>query len=104
MAFDVDFGKKVRIPFSFVDASGNAAKVDGLPTVSTTLGEVAVEATDSGFAAILSIGGVGAASVSGWADVDLGEGVKELAFSLGDFMGLASPEASAVIVGTPVTE
>ena len=104
MAFDVDYGKKVRIPFSFVDANGNAAKVDGLPTVSTTLGEVMVEATDSGFAAILNIGGVGAASVSGWADVDLGEGVKELAFSLGDFMGLASPEASAVIVGTPVTE
>ena len=104
MAFDVDFGKKVRIPFSFVDANGNAAKVDGMPAVSTTLGEVAVEAAESGFVAILNIGGVGAASVSGWADVDLGEGVKELAFSLGDFMGLASPEASAVIVGTPVTE
>jgi len=104
MAFDVDYGKKVRIPFSFVDANGNAAKVDGMPTVSTTLGEVAVEAAESGFVAILNIGGVGAASVSGWADVDLGEGVKELAFSLGDFMGLASPEASAVIVGTPVTE
>jgi hypothetical protein len=104
MAFDVDYGKKVRIPFSFVDASGNAAKVDGLPVVSTTLGEVAVEATDSGFAALLNIGGVGAASVSGWADVDLGEGVKELAFALGDFNGLPSPEASAIVVGTPITE
>jgi len=103
MAFDVDFGKRVRIPFSFVDASGNAAKVDGLPTVSTTLGEVAVEAAESGFVAELNIGGVGAASVSGLADVDLGEGVKELAFSLGDFNGLASPEASAVVVGTPFT-
>lgn len=96
---DVPYGKSVVVPFSFVDANGNAAKVDGLPAVSSTLGEVVVAATDAGFTATLTIGAVGAASLSGTADVDLGEGVKDLAFSLGDFVGLASPEAAAVQVG-----
>ena len=101
MAFDVPFGKSVSVPFSFADANGNAAKVDGVPAVSSTLGEVSVTATDSGFMATLTIGAVGTASLSGVADVDLGEGVKELAFSLGDFNGLASPEADHVTVGEP---
>ena len=96
---DVPYGKSVVVPFSFVDANGNAAKVDGLPAVSSTLGEVVVAATDVGFTATLTIGAVGAASLSGTADVDLGEGVKDLAFALGDFVGLASPEAAAVQVG-----
>lgn len=105
MATPVDFGKKVRIPFSFVDSAGNAAKVDGVPSITTTLGTIVeVVANDGGFSALLDIGGVGEASVSGVADVDLGAGVKELAFSLGDFLGLASPEASAVVIGTPTTE
>ncbi len=105
MAFSVDFGKKVRIPFNFVDASGNAAKVDGVPVVTTTLGTVVeVVSNDAGFSALLDIGGVGLATVAGTADVDLGAGVKELAFSLGEYEGLASPEASSVVVGTPVTE
>lgn len=106
MAFDVAFGKKVRIPFTFLDANSLAAKVDGVPTVSTTFGTV-VEVVDDGaggFSALVDLGGVGVASVSGVADVDLGSGVKELAFSLGDFNGLASPEATAVSVGNPVVE
>jgi len=101
MAFDVPFGKSVVVPFSFADAAGNAAKVDGMPVVSSTLGEVAVAATDTGFTATLIIGAVGTASLSGTADADLGEGVKTLAFSLGDFNGLASPEADHVTVGEP---
>lgn len=96
---DVPYGKSVVVPFSFVDAAGNAAKVDGVPAVSTTLGEVVVAATDTGFTATLTIGAVGVATLSGTADVDLGEGVKDLAFSLGEFNGLASPEAAAVQVG-----
>ena len=101
MAFDVPYGKSVAIPFSFVDAAGNAAKVDGMPVVTSTMGEVAVAATDTGFTATLTIGAVGTASLSGTADVDLGEGVKEVGFTLGDFNGLASPEAAAVAVGEP---
>lgn len=105
MAFDVDFGKKVRIPFNFVDANGNAAKVDGVPAVTTNLGTIVeVVAGDAGFSALLDIGGVGLATVAGTADVDLGEGVKELAFALGEYQGLASPEAASVVIGTPVTE
>ena len=98
---DVPYGKSVVVPFSFADANGNAAKVDGMPVISSTLGAVTVAATDTGFAATLTIGAVGAASLSGTADVDLGEGVKDLAFSLGDFVGLASPEADHVTVGEP---
>lgn len=105
MATDVPFGKKVRIPFSFVDAQGAAAKVDGVPAITTTLGTVVeTVATDSGFSTLIDIGSVGAATVSGVADVDLGSGVKELAFTLGDYNGLASPEAAAVNVGTPTIE
>ena len=106
MAFDVAFGKRVRIPFTFLDANQQPAKVDGLPTISTTFGTV-VETTEDGsgsFTVLVDLGGVGAASVSGVADVDLGAGVKELAFTLGDFNGLASPEAAAVSVGNPVIE
>lgn len=101
MAFDVPYGKSVAVPFSFIDAAGNAAKVDGMPVVKTTLGDVIVAASGAGFTASLTIGAVGAASLSGTADVDLGEGVRELGFSLGDFNGLASPEAASVAVGEP---
>jgi hypothetical protein len=101
MAFDVPYGKSVSVPFSFVDANGNAAKVDGMPVVASTLGEVVVALTDTGFSATLTIGAVGSATLSGTADVDLGEGVKELGFALGDFNGLASPEAASVTVGEP---
>ena len=106
MAFDVPFGKKVRIPFTFLDANSQPAKVDGTPTVATTFGNVLETVTDGagGFSALIDLGGVGSASISGTADVDLGSGVKELAFALGDFNGLASPEATAVSVGNPVIE
>jgi hypothetical protein len=106
MAFEVPFGKKVRIPFSFLDANKQAAKVDGTPTISTTLGNVleTVEDGSGGFSALVDLGGVGLGTVTGLADVDLGAGVKELAFSLGDFVGLESPEATAVNVGTPTVE
>ena len=105
MALDIPFGKKVRIPFSFLDANNAPAKVDGTPTISTTFGTI-VETTQTadGFTVLLDLGGVGLGSVSGTADVDLGSGVKELAFSLGEYNGLASPEATAVTVGTPVVE
>lgn len=105
MAFDVPFGGKVRIPFSFLDANNAPAKVDGTPAISTTFGTIVeTVATADGFSALLDLGGVGLGSVSGTADVDLGAGVKELAFSLGEYNGLASPEATAVTVGTPVIE
>lgn len=105
MAFDVAFGKKVRIPFSFTDAQGAAAKVDGMPTVTTTLGTVVeTVATADGFSTLIDIGSVGVATVSAVADVDLGEGVKAVAFGLGDYNGLASPEAAAVVIGTPTVE
>jgi hypothetical protein len=97
---DIDFGKKARIAFSFADAAGAPAKVDGIPVVTTTLGTVVeVVAAGDGFSALVDLGGVGAAHVAGTADVDLGAGVKTLAFDLADLNGLPSPEAAAVTVG-----
>jgi len=102
---DVPFGLKLRIPFSFKDSNGNDALVDGTPTVTTTLGTVIeVVATDTGFSALIEPAGVGSFTVSGEADVDRGAGVKTLAFSLGDHLALASPEAASVVVGTASTE
>lgn len=101
----VPAGKKLRLPFSFVDASGNAAKVDGVPEVTTSGGAVMTTAEGDGFVALVDVAGfVGPFSVSGLADVDLGEGKKELTFSLGDHEALASPEATAVKVGEPSVE
>lgn len=106
MAFEVPFGKKVRIPFSFLDANNRPANVDGTPQIATTLGTIDEVVSDGagGFSALLNIGAVGQAAVSGTADVDLGAGVNTLAFSLGDFTGLASPEATSVSVGAPTIE
>lgn len=101
----VPVGRKLRLPFTFVDASGNAAKVDGTPSVTAGDFPVTVSPDGDGFAAVVDPAGfVGAFSVSGTADVDLGEGVKELTFSLGDHEALASPEATAVKTGEPTLE
>lgn len=101
MSFPIPFGKKASVDFKFLDAAGNPAPVDGLPAVTTVMGTADITATADGFNVVVDLGGVGVTSVSGTADVDLGAGVKTLAFAIGDFEGLASPEASAVAVGTP---
>ena len=97
---------KLRLAFSFIDAAGNAAKVDGTPVVTSSAGTVLeVVGKDSDFSALIDAAGfVGAFSLSGVADVDLGEGKKELTFSLGDHEALASPEATAVKVGDATLE
>lgn len=96
----VPAGKRLRTVFGFTDAGGNPAKIDGTPNVTSTVGTVEVTAEGDGFAATVDPAGfVGAFSLSGTADVDLGEGVKELTFSLGDHEALASPEATAVKIG-----
>jgi len=102
---DVPFGKKLRIPFTFKDANGNEASVDGAPTVTTTNG-VVVEVVGAGavWSALVAPEGIGSFTVSGSADVDLGAGVNPLAFPLGDHLYLASPEASTVEVGATTLE
>jgi hypothetical protein len=102
---DVPFGLKLRVPFTFKDANGNDAVIDGQPTVTTTNGTV-VEVVGSGSAwsAKIAPESVGSFTVAGTADVDLGEGVATLAFALGDHLYLASPQANTVVLGTPSTE
>ena len=102
---DVPFGQKLRIPLTFKDAAGDVAKVDGAPVIATTFGNVVeTVAAGDGWSTLIDPAGVGAGSVSGTADVDLGSGVKALAFALGDFNALASPEATSVEVGTATIE
>lgn len=106
----VPASKKLRLNFSFVDASGNAAKVDGTPEVTASNGAVVTvtgspDANSSDFSALVDPAGlIGPFSVSGLADVDLGEGKKELTFSLGDHEAMASPEATAVKLGDATVE
>jgi hypothetical protein len=101
----VPAGKRLKIPFSFVDASGNVAKVDGTPEVTSPNLAVTTTAEGDGFVSVIDTTGfVGAFSISGLADVDLGEGKKELTFSLGDHEAMASPEATAVKVGDASVE
>lgn len=114
---DVPFGKSVGITFGFEDSAKGVASVDGTPVVTSTLGTVTVvpntgdDAATKPFKAILTIGAVGTATLSGTADADLGEGIKTLAFPFLDadgsewsFNGLASPEAAAAIVGSVTIE
>ena len=96
---DVPFGQSATIKWRFLDAAGNVAQVDGLPTVSSTLGDVSAVTVDGDvFSVVVTLAGVGSASVSVTADVDRGEGVKPLALPLADLNFLPSPEASAVVV------
>ena len=102
---DVPFGQKVRFPITFVDAAGVAAKVDGIPVIETTFGTVIeTVATGDGFSTLIAPGGIGSGTVTGTADVDLGEGVKPLKFVVGDIVGLASPEAAAAVIGEATIE
>lgn len=109
----VPFGKKLHLPFKFLDANGAVATIDtkaGMPTVTTSAGTVLeVVAAGDGFSAKVDPAGfVGAFSVAGEADVDRGDGVKTLPFSLGDHEALAAevvaPEADHIELGEPTVE
>lgn len=115
---DVPFGKSVGITFGFEDSAKGVASVDGTPVITSTLGTVTVvpntgdDAAANPFKAILTIGAVGTATLSGTADADLGEGVETIAFPFLDkadgsewvFNGLASPKAAAAVVGSVTIE
>lgn len=108
---DVPFGKKLRLPFTTVDAAGNPASVDDAnpPKIATTLGSV-VEVTGSGssWSALVDPGPVATDmnfDVTGEADADLtADGVKTFSFSLGTHKALAIPGAAGVTLGTPSVE
>lgn len=104
---DVPFGKKIRYPYTFKTTSGGAATVDGTPAVAATLGvvvETVAGANPGEWSTLIDPQGVGDGEATGTADVDLGSGVKELAFKLGSYKGLESPEATLVEVGQPTIE
>lgn len=77
MSITID--QKVTASVKFVDRAGNAARVDGLPSWSSSDSNVAeVVASEDGMTAVVLAKGVGSVQISVTADADLGEGVKPL--------------------------
>jgi hypothetical protein len=69
----------VKAAVAFVDAAGNPARVDGVPTWETSDPAVAqMMPADDGLSAMFSFAGLGKTTVTVRADADLGEGVREL--------------------------
>ena len=105
---DVPFGKKIRFPFVVNDKAGKPTnKVDGTPAINTTFGTVVETVKGAGvgeWSAKIDPGAPGSGSVSGTLDADLGDGVEEIGFTLGDFTALDSDKAASVAVGAPTIE
>jgi hypothetical protein len=102
---DVDFGKAAKITFQSIGDDGTPRAVDSEknpPRVETTLGTVE-SVTGAGFdwVAIIRPGAVASDiefEVTGVADSDLTDGVKELPFSLGKHLAKGPAGASGVKV------
>lgn len=109
MAFESPVGKPCRWPFTVFDKDGNATdKVDGTPSVvitgPATVLEVIKGAGVGEWLARFQADAPGTGSLSGTLDADLGEGVEELAFTLGDFTAPDSSKASSVKSGDASVE
>jgi hypothetical protein len=81
----VDTTKAVVAEVKYIDSKGNPAKVDGVPTWTSSDETVFTVAADSvnPFKAVITPGGLGTAQLKAVADADMGDGVKEL-ITLGD--------------------
>jgi hypothetical protein len=72
--------KSLPVSVEFVDAKGNAAKVDGLPQWAVSDESLAtLEVAADGLSAVVKpVGPLGSFKLQVKADADLGEGVKEI--------------------------
>lgn len=97
--------QKVTFAIEPVSAKGNPAKVDGAPVWSTSDDTVlTVEASEDGLSAVVkATGKVGSAQVSVLADADLGDGVTQLAGTIGIDV-VAGAAASLNLVAGEITE
>jgi hypothetical protein len=95
--------QKVKVSIAPVDAKGNPAKVDGIPTwESSDIALLTVIPADDGMSAYaFATGPLGTAQISVQVDADLGEGVKLLVGTL-DIEIIASDAVSlSIAAGTP---
>jgi len=77
MTYAVPADKNLRIPFVFKDKSGRAAKIDGVPTVSSSDETVAKLSLDNGSILVEAVGpGTFTGTLSG--DADLGQGITQV--------------------------
>jgi hypothetical protein len=79
MAYTLASGMQVHLKVSYVDAGGNPAVVDGPVTWASSDVNVATVTAESDTTALVkTVGPTGQLQISATADVDLGEGIKEL--------------------------
>jgi hypothetical protein len=81
MAYTLPDGNEVKVKISYVDAQGNAAKVDGdieWSSSDTNVATVQVDAADTSNAVVAASGTIGQVQIVAKADADIGAGVREL--------------------------
>ena len=103
MAYTLPVDKQVHVQVTYVDAGGNPASVDDVTWDSSdeTIIAVFTDSADHTKALLRPGGKVGQAQVTAAADVDLGEGVKELLTTM-DVTVVAGEAVAGTI--TPVGE
>jgi len=95
--------QKCALAITIVDKKGNAAKVDGVPSWSSSDESVAtVTAAEDGLSAsVVAAGPLGTAQINVTADADLGEGVKPIAGVLEVQVVGGETASVAISAGTP---
>ena len=81
MSYTLPVDHLIVVQVGYVDAHGNAAKVDGAVAWSSSNDEIArvrVDVADSTMCTVTAAAGTGIAQITATADADLGEGVREL--------------------------
>jgi hypothetical protein len=103
MAFILTTVQKVTATVSFVDASGAPARVDGVPSWSSSDPSVTIENVSAdGMSADVVAQSIGTAQVSVSADADMGAGVRPVT-AVADIEVQAAEAVSAAIgFGAPV--
>jgi hypothetical protein len=95
----------INVSVAYVDASGNAAVVDGDPvwqSSDTAIITVAVNPTDAFQASVTPVGPAGTAQVHITADADVGQGVQELVTLFDVSVAAGTAVAGTVsVVGDP---
>jgi hypothetical protein len=98
--------QKVSLTISPLDARGNPARVDGIPTwAASDPALLLVLPEPSGLGAVaIAIGGLGNAQVTVTADVDLGAGVREITGILDITIVGGEAVELGIVAGTPTEQ
>lgn len=107
MAFILSTVQKVALSVAFVDAAGNPAVVDGVPSWSSSdASVVAIEdVSPDGMSCFAStVGPLGTAQVSVSADADMGSGTRAVTGVLDIEVQAAEAVSASIAAGTPVNK